>query len=353
MKAVVFDEPGSFTVAEVDEPEVTPGHALVEVKSSTICATDQKILHGKFSGTSFPHIPGHEWSGRIVKVAPDVTGFQPGDRVGIEVHVGCGRCNRCLEGLYNLCVNYGSSETGHAHVGFTIDGGLAEYCNVPVKALHRLPDELSYDEGAWTDNIGIALYAVERSGLESGETVVVVGPGAYGLLSVQIARARAASRIILTGTRDSRLELGENLGADATVNVRDADDPVREVTEQLDGAGADVVIEFAGTGEAARQAIDMARRGGRVVLGGATGEGVELNVELHKIVRDHLDVLGSLANPKRISRRGLELIRNGDVKLGPLMTHHFELDEFPQAWKTFTERIGGAIRVMIHPDGGP
>jgi L-iditol 2-dehydrogenase len=349
--AVVISQPNTFELAQVPMPQAGAGQALLKVMSTTICATDQKILAGQFAGVSYPHTPGHEFAGAIMAVGPGVDEYQPGDRVGVEVHVGCGRCARCLEGLYQLCENYGQPEKGHAHIGFTVPGGLAEYVVVPLKALHRLPANLSWDEGAFTDNVGIALYAVERADLRPGESVVVIGPGAFGALAVQVARAMGAGRIVLLGTRPERLERMAGFGADHLV-AASGDEAITRVQEALGGKGADVVIEFAGSAEAARQAILIARRGGRVVLAGSTGVGKELaGVDPSAIVRGHLDIRGSLANPKGISGRGLELIARGAVDVKPLITHHFRLDQFPQAWATFVERRGGAIRVMLHPHG--
>ncbi len=351
MLAVVYPEPNRFELREIPVPRPGLGQALVRVMSTTICATDQKIFAGQFPGTHFPHTPGHEFAGDVAAVGPDVDEVQPGDRVGVEVHAGCGRCPRCLEGLYQLCENYGQTEKGHAHIGFTVPGGLADYAVVPLKALHTLPANLSWDEGAFTDNIGVALYAVERGRLQPGESVAVVGPGAFGGMAVQVARAMGAGRVVLVGTRPERMARMEGMGADVLVAAR-GDDAVAQVRQALNGRGADVVVEFAGTPEAARQAIQMARRGGRVVLAGATGPGRELSgVDLSTIVRGHLDVYGSLANPRGVSRRGLELMARGAVDVKPLVTHHFALRDFPEAWETFVERRGGAIRVMLHPHG--
>jgi L-iditol 2-dehydrogenase len=340
MLAVLFRAPNDAVVEEIPSPRKTrPRHALVRVEASMVCATDRKILEGKFPGTVFPHVPGHEFSGEVIEVGEGVSGLEPGTRVAPEVHVGCGSCDRCREGLYNLCLNYGKLSTGHAHIGFTVAGGLAEYVEVPASALHPLPDSVSYEDGAWTDNLGVALWALERGRLRAGERVAVVGSGAIGLCATQLARTMGAASVTLVG-RGARLGRAHDL-ADATVTEAQAADL---------GGRFDLVVEFAGTAEAARLGLTLARRGGRVVLGGATGKGVELSgIDLSTIVRGHLDVLGSVANPMGVSGRALEMLGRGLVNVHALTTHHFPLRDFDEAWKTFTERRGGAIRVMLHP----
>jgi L-iditol 2-dehydrogenase len=358
MRAVVYPKPSEIRIvsdAEIRKPG--PGEALVRIKATTLCATDLKVLAGNFPGVKFPHIPGHEWSGEIVEVGPGVTELQVGDRVGEEPHVGCGRCPRCLEGLYTLCFNYGKVETGHQHIGFTINGGMAEYCTCSVRALHKLPPSVSYDEGAFTESVGVALYAIERAGIYPGDRVAIFGPGAIGLIGVQIARnAKGASKIVLLGTRDDRLELGRKLGADEIVNVRSISDEekiIRRAKEFLGsegaGGGFDMVAEFAGSEDASREAIRLARRGGRVVLAGSTSPGRNLNIDLSTIVRGQLDVHGSLADPKGICARGIDLMARKLVDVKPLMSGEYQLEEFGKALGDFQNRVGGAFRVMIHP----
>jgi 2-desacetyl-2-hydroxyethyl bacteriochlorophyllide A dehydrogenase len=337
MRAVVFREPNVFSVDAIPIPEPGPGEALLRVRASMICATDQKILAGKFARTRFPHVPGHEFSGEVV--SSDDPTWAVGARVGVEVHVGCGKCERCREGMYTLCLNYGKHETGHAHIGFTVPGGLAEYIAVPIAALHALPDGVSFEEGAWTDNLGVALWALERGRLAGGEDVVVIGSGAIGICAAQLARALGARRVTLIARGD---RLARSRGY--------ADDVVMPSAAAALKGTADLVVEFAGTADAAREAISFARRGGRVVLGGATGAGVEFSgVDLSTIVLGNLDVLGSLANPKGVSSRALTLLAEGRVHVGDLITHRFPLIVFDEAWQTFVERREGAIRVMLTP----
>jgi len=146
-----------------------------------------------------------------------------------------------------------------------------------------------------------------------------------------------------------RLALARDLGADHTINVNEVDDPVEAVRELTAGRGADLVIEFAGTAEAGRLAVEMARRGGRVVLCGATSPGRKLEVDLSTIVRGHLNLYGSVANPRGISRRANILMQSGLVDIRPLITHHLPLGDFAQAWKLFEERQENVIRAMLHP----
>ena len=348
MQAVVFPEPDAIELRDVDRPSPGPGEALVRVEASTICGSDVKILHGEYPATTYPHIPGHEWAGEVVEVGEGVSRLSPGDRVAAEPHVGCGECPRCMEGLYNLCEHYGEEEFGHAHIGFTTNGGLAEYVAVDTRALHVLPEALSYDEGAFCEAAGVALHAIERAGVEGGDDVVVIGPGAIGHCAVQIARNKGANDVVLTGTRESRLAPAEGFGADHLVNVHEVDDVVEHVTDLL-GGGADVVVELAGTESAGAQAVELARRGGRVVLAGATSPGRKLTVDLREIVVGHKDIYGSVANPEWICERGLAMIAKGSIDVDPLLTHRFALSEFEDALAAFEDRDGGAFRVMLYP----
>jgi threonine dehydrogenase-like Zn-dependent dehydrogenase len=352
MLAVVFPHPGAFDLADVPRPAAAPGQVVVRVRSTTLCATDFKVFHGQYPGVRYPHIPGHEWGGEVAEVGAGVAGLEPGDKVGVEAHVGCGACPRCAEGLYNLCEAYGHPERGHAHIGFTVPGGLAEYCAIPARAAHRLPEPLDCDHGAFTDTVGIALWAFDRAGgVRGGETVAVVGPGALGLLAVQIARALGAGQVIAVGAPGDaeRLHLAARLGASQTLASGPGVDVAAGARQATAGRGADLVIEFAGTAEAGREAIEMARRGGRVVLGGATSPGRRLEVDLSTIVRGHLDVLGTMANPRGVSGRANTLMQRGLVDVRPLMTHRLPLAEFGRAWELFRDRQDGVIRAMLHP----
>ena len=348
MEAVVFPEPNEIDVCDVERPEPGRGEALVRIESTTICGSDLKILRGEYPATTYPHIPGHEWSGAVVGLGEGVNRLDIGDRVAAEPHVGCGECHRCMEGLYNLCEHYGETDHGHAHIGFTTDGGLAEYVAVDTRALHVIPENMDYDQGAFCETAGVALHAIERAGISGGDDIVVIGPGAIGLAAVQIARHQGADNVILTGTRTERLEPAREMGADHLINIHEVDDVVEHVTDLL-GGGPDLVVELAGSEAASAQAVEMARRGGSVVLAGSTSPGRKLNVDLREIVVGHKNIYGSVANPKWICREGFDMIAREQIDVDPLITHRFALSEFEDAIEAFREREGGAFRVMLYP----
>ena len=168
--------------------------------------------------------PGHEYMGTVVALGPGVDEYKIGQRVTVEIHAGCGQCKRCREGMYTAChnygLNYGDVDKGHRANGFTTDGGFCEYQVNNINTLVAIPDEMSDEEATLVVTAGTAMYGLtELGGLVAGESVVVTGPGPIGLLGVAVAKALGAQPVILTGTRDNRLKIGLELGADHVVNV--------------------------------------------------------------------------------------------------------------------------------------
>ncbi len=160
--------------------------------------------------------------GTVAALGPDVDEFAIGERVSVEIHAGCGQCKRCRQGMYTSCLNYGKPDKGHRANGFTTDGGFAEYAVNHINTLARVPDTMSDAEATLVVTAGTSMYGLtELGGLVAGESVVVIGPGPIGLLAVAVAKALGASPVILTGTRNKRLAIGKELGADRVINIAD------------------------------------------------------------------------------------------------------------------------------------
>lgn len=351
MKAAVLFDYGDLRVAEMPVPEIGPGEVLVKVDSCAICGSDPGVIARGWEGLTpvGNFIPGHEFAGTVVAVAPDVTRLKVGDRVAGEPHKGCGRCENCLRGLYTTCLNYGKLALGHRHMGFISNGAFAEYAACHDSTLHKLPENVSFEEGAVLTIAGTAMYGYERAGwVHPGETVVVMGPGALGLVATQLARLMGAGRVILTGTREDRLSIGRKMGADVTLNVRETD-PVAAVMELTGGVGADMVVECSGQPAAAAQAFELVRKNGRLSMNGVYHEPV--TVPLNKIVQWNLRITGPKAEGGWAMERAIPLLADGRLDLKPLITHRFSLDDIQQAFATYTGRVGGAIKVIVKPGG--
>src|ERR1700690_274868 len=252
MKAWVLGHPDELLLR--DKPPPVPGRAevLVRIDAVAICATDLEVIHGGSPASIQGGLPfnkncppGHEYMGPVAGLGPHVDEFKIGERVSVEIHAGCGQCKRCRQGMYTSCLNYGKPEKGHRANGFTTDGGFAQYAINHINTLARVPDTMSDAEATLVVTAGTSMYGLtELGGLVAGESVVVMGPGPIGLLAVAVAKALGAYPVILSGTRDARLRIGSQLGADRVVNVTNED--LASVVMEMTGRGADYVIECAG-----------------------------------------------------------------------------------------------------------
>jgi L-iditol 2-dehydrogenase len=352
MKAWTLGEPEELSLVEKTVPEPGPAEVLVRIDAVAICATDLEIIkHGLPALIEGEHpfnkgyTPGHEYMGTVVKLGPTVDEFQLGDRIAVEIHAGCGRCQRCREGMYTSCLNYGFRSKGHRANGFSTDGGFAEYAVNHVNTMVHVPDEMSDEEATLIVTAGTAMYGLDvLGGIIAGEGVVVIGPGPIGLMGVGVAKALGAQPVILTGTRDRRLEMGKHLGADAVVNVN-REDAVAAVQRITGGKGVQYVLECSGATDALNEAARMVNRGGRICLAAFPHEPV--SVDLAYIVRNNIYVFGIRGEGKSATHRAAALMtqRRFDAKL--IHTHTFPLDELPTALRYARDRVEDAIKVVV------
>lgn len=352
MKAWVLGGPEELSMVEKPVPEPGRAEVLVRVDAIAVCATDIEILsHGlpAMIDGELPFnkgfTPGHEYMGTVVRLGPTVDEFRIGDRVAVEVHAGCGRCQRCREGMYTSCLNYGFREKGHRANGFSTDGGFAEYAVNNVNTMVHIPDEMSDAEATLIVTAGTAMYGLDvMGGIIAGEGVVVVGPGPIGLMGVAVAKALGAQPVILTGTRDKRLEMGRQLGADAVINVG-REDPVAAVQRITGGKGVQYVLECSGATNAVNEAARMVNRGGRICLAAFPHEAVP--VDLAHIVRNNIYLFGIRGEGRSATHRAAALMAQKRFDATLIHTHSFPLAEVPTAIRYARERIEDAIKVVV------
>ncbi|GAA1917699.1 zinc-binding dehydrogenase [Microbacterium aoyamense] len=361
-RQVVFDGVGAVRIDSIGLPSLGHDDVLVRIAMVGICATDLHLLAGHI-GDPFPLVPGHEFVGEVAALGDGARvkrGIAVGDHVAVEMLLPCGACARCREGRYNLCEKDApaSGRDGGRQYGVNIPrttapglwGGYAEYLFAPDAAvIHTMPSGLPWDHAVLVEPLAVAHRALARGRLRPGEDVVIIGPGPVGLLAAAAARASGAGRVIIVGTRPSRLALARRFGADAIVDSTTVEDLPGAVRDVLGGQLPDLVVETAGVVNAQVDAVRSVRRGGRVVLAGACGAGQTLGVLADEdLLTREIDVL-----PSFLSAGGFEpaiaQLNRGEFPFHELVTHRFALDDVERAFSLIESRADGVVKAVLEP----
>jgi len=339
--AAVLDEiGGALAYRELPDPELRDDEVLVRVRAAGVCGRDLIDRRGGFPMMKLPIVLGHEFSGEVVRVAAGAEGFTPGDRVAGLHRPHCGACPSCLQGETVDC------ERAWQSFGHTVDGGYAELVAANQRALVRLPDEISFEQGASVAcTAGVALRALRHvARLELGERVLVTGAsGGVGLCAIQLAKSMGASVVAATGSAD-KAEALRKAGADEVVVVREGErfsDEVRRLT----GGGVDVALELTGSATFDSALRSLRRRGRLVLLGNIRTEKVSLNPGA--LILYNTSIAGSHLCSHRDLEDCFELMRTG--KLSVIVDRTLPLAQAEQAHRLLAERAV-AGRVILLPE---
>jgi threonine dehydrogenase-like Zn-dependent dehydrogenase len=348
MKAVRLNAPNELEYCDVAVPKPGVYEVLCAVESVSICGTDPHIIAGEYPGfwpKEFPLIPGHEWAGRIVALGELCAGFgwKIGDRVAGASHVGCGYCAMCLEGRYNLCLNFGNSELGHRQYGHYTQGAYAEFICTSIKAIARIPDSMDYNVASCMDPFSIALHALMRSGMEPGDTVFVNGCGAQGLFAVLCARILGAGKLLISG-RGYRLDTAKSFGAIA-IDYQN-EDVIQCVKRHTAGLGVKRVIECSGTEKGLHTACNVVSKGG--VLSVVSLPKADVLLPVRQMVLNEVVLVGNRANPNTLEK-AIVIAQKCKDELKFLITHEFQLSEYKKALDVFTSRVDNSLKVVMKP----
>lgn len=324
MKALIFEAPEKPVIADVGMPEMSPNEVLVRTKAVGICHSDYELLAGRYIiPISYPVTPGHEWSGEIVEVGRNVTGFKKGDRVVGECVV------RTPERLH--------------HFGFSMSGADREFFAVNPEWLHKLPDAVDDKKAALIEPFTCGFYAVLRSGgTNASETVVVSGGGTIGLVSAAAAIGMGA-RVIVVDPLASRRDVAKRLGADVAIDPTDggAAEKIRELTG---GHGADLVIEASGHDASLAAAFDYAREEGRMSMVGIN-IGRKVPVVIGQIQMKNLTVRGCIGSPG-VWPAAIRFLERTGLDLSPIQTHDFALTDAVSAF-SFGQDPTKSIKITL------
>lgn len=330
MRAAIVEQPGSITVGERPDPVAGRRQVVVKVGATGICGTDLHIADGHFPPTPYPIVPGHEFAGEIVEVGLDAPGgWRVGDRVAVDPSLLCGYCGQCRAGRANLCENW-------AAIGDTVDGAFAEYVAVPAANCYRLPDSLSWREGALVEPVSCAVHGVRRVGVEAGERFLVMGAGTMGLIMQQLLQ-RSGAAVTVVDRNSARLPRAKDLGAHAVAT---------DVSE-LDGERFDAAADCTGVVPAIEAAFDSLRRGGRLLVFGVAPEEARVALSPFRIYNDEITVVGSMAVLNSYGA-ALNLVAGGAIDTASLLTDALPLEQYPEALTLM--RAGTGLKVQVLPN---
>lgn len=331
MRAAIIDTPGSIRVGDVPDPKPGDRQVVLKVGACGICGTDLHIADGHFPPTPYPIVPGHEFAGEIIELGADVPGdWRVGDRVAVDPSLFCGYCGPCRAGHGNLCANWGAT-------GDTVDGAFAEYVAVPAANCYRMPDEMTWEQGALVEPVSCAVHGVRRVGVEAGERFLVVGAGTMGLIMQQLLQ-RAGAEVTVVDRNTARLGRATELGARAVAG---------DVAE-LDGERFDAAADCSGAVPAIEAAFDSLRRGGRLLVFGVAPEQARVALSPFRIYNDEITVVGSMAVLHSFGP-ALDLVASGAIDTAPLLTHTLPLEQYPEALDLM--RSGAGLKVQVLPGG--
>ncbi len=332
MRAAIVDRPGEIRVGEVPDPKPGERQVVVKVGACGICGTDLHIADGHFPPTPYPIVPGHEFAGEIVELGADVPGeWKVGDRVAVDPSLFCGYCGPCRAGHGNLCANWGAT-------GDTVNGAFAEYVAVPSSTCYRMPDSMTWEEGALVEPVSCAVHGVRRVGVEAGERFLVVGAGTMGLIMQQLLQ-RSGAQVTVVDRNKDRLPRAESLGAVATAaDVKD-----------LNGEKFDVAVDCTGAAPAIEAAFDSIRRGGRLLVFGVAPAEARVALSPFRIYNDEITIVGSMAVLHSFGT-ALDLVASGAIDTDSLLTDRLPLEQYPEALAKM--RSGSGLKVQVLPGGG-
>jgi 2-desacetyl-2-hydroxyethyl bacteriochlorophyllide A dehydrogenase len=332
MRAAIVDRPGEIRVGDVPDPKPGERQVVVKVGACGICGTDLHIADGHFPPTPYPIVPGHEFAGEIVELGADVPPeWKVGDRVAVDPSLYCGYCTPCRSGHGNLCANWNAT-------GDTVDGAFAEYVAVPADTCHRMPDSMTWEQGAIVEPVSCAVHGVRRIGVEAGERFLVVGAGTMGLIMQQLLQ-RAGAEVTVVDRNASRLPRATGLGATA----------VAEDVSALDGELYDAAVDCTGAAPAIESAFDALRRGGRLLVFGVAPAEARVALSPFRIYNDEITIVGSMAVLNSYAN-ALDLVAKGYIDTEALITDTLPLEQYPDALAKM--RSGAGLKIQVLPGGG-
>jgi len=339
-RAAVLDAPRKLAVVERTNQAPRRGEVRVRIAATAVCHTDLEIYTGRHPGVRYPVVMGHEASGVVDAVGADVTRLRPGQRVVINPIIACGTCDCCARGQGNLCRRAGL-------MGRELPGSIAEHVVLGEGYLHPFPEHLSPVTATLIETLATVRHAQERAHVAAGDSVVVLGQGAAGLLHTQLARLSGAAPVIAVSRSAGKLAMARRMKADHVVDGS-REDVVAAVLDATGGQGADVVIDAAGVPELIASAIAMLRPGGRLLVYGISHRPVP-DFSLFPLYLKELTLYGSRALTPADFEPAIRLVASGAIDVEGFVTATYPLERAPEAFAHYEREPESILRLVIGP----
>jgi 2-desacetyl-2-hydroxyethyl bacteriochlorophyllide A dehydrogenase len=331
VRAVVFEEAGKLSVQDVADPEPGRTDVVVEVAGVGICGTDIHVYEGHYAGTRYPLIPGHEVSGTVVAVGSEVAAISVGDRVVVDPTLSCGQCIECVNGSYNLCVNWNSFGVTRTH------GACAEYLLAPARNAYRLPEDVDLFQATMIEPLSCAIRAYDVLPRRLGDHYLIYGAGTMGLLIAQLAPRAGAASVTVVDPNEGRRALAREVGIET----------VAPGAAELERPLWDVVIDATGVIAAMEDGLPRVKAGGTFQHFGVAPADATARYLPNSIVRDEINIVGSAASRYTFSR-AVEMFAAGAVVSEPMFSHAFTLEDYEQAMDMFRRGEGRKLQIRPH-----
>jgi L-iditol 2-dehydrogenase len=344
MKAAVMHSMREISIETLPIPEINHDEVLIKVMAVGICGSDlHYYTHGRIGKyiVEKPFILGHECSGVIASVGSSVNQFKVGDRVAVEPGVTCGHCEACKEGRYNLCPDVQFLATP------PVDGAFVQYIKMRQDFVFSIPDSLSFEDAALIEPFSVGIHAANRTNLQPGSTIAIMGMGPVGLMAVAAAKAFGAGTIIVTDLEPLRLDAAKKMGATHVINIREQD-TLHEISCITNGRGVDVAWETAGNPAALQSALASVRRGGKLAIVGLPSQNeIPLNVPL--IADNEIDIYG-IFRYANTYQKGIQFLANGIVDTKHLITDRYSLADTREAMERALNFKNECLKIIVYPN---
>jgi len=379
MLAMDYRGPYRVRIENKPIPEILhPEDAIVRVTRSCICGSDLHLYHGMVPDTRVGMTFGHEFTGIVEEVGPEVRNLKVGDHVLVPFNIACGKCTFCKQGLFGNCHESNSEATavggifGYSHTAGGYDGGQAEYVRVPYADVGPtvIPSTMDVDDAVLlTDVVPTGYQAAEMGGIQPGDTVVIFGAGPIGIMAARCAWLFGAGRVIVIDHLEYRLDFARQYGPAEVYNFRSIEDPVYFIKKITDSLGADVCIDAvggdaagslfhsilgtklkweAGAATALHWAINSVKKGGIVSIVGVYGPTGNM-IPIGNVVNKGITIRANQASVKRLLPRLIEHIEAGRIRPKDLITHRVPLEEIADAYHIFSAKLDGCIKPVLVP----